>query len=723
MLDQTTYAQWTGAQLGEYRLTRLLSMSPLGPLFAADAVNSPSTFLVRVLSVPPAQTPDAMAAYQGYLERQAGHIITLRHPYILPLVNYGIYQGMPYFVWPYTSMRSLTTRLTQSGLLDVVTMGRYLDQIAAALEFAHQNATFHRNLSLDCIYLQLDGQIAVADFGVRRLYELLTPGGQTGFFAGSLEACAPEQLTGGQIGSYTDVYALGAITYRLLTGHSVFSGENFRALAEQHLRASPPSLTRMRAGLPAALDRVLAGALAKDPSQRIQHPGVFADAYHQVVAPDNTRRVPFEASAGAFGASMSPLPQSPQPPLSPQPQIPSQPSALRPGGGTPSGGYSGYSGVRTDVAPAPVRGDVSAPAAESRSFFARSGWFFLLVLVLVPLISAGVFFVLNNRPGAGGPGGTLLFVDTAATPDGSNDGLRLTARGLAAPPSGSQYEVWLVNQQTEQILALGKLSSGPDQTYQLVYAPNGASGKPGANILSEGDMIEITEERSNVAAPSGKVVLAVKFPPIAFVHIKHLLLTFNTTPAKTGLLVGVLRQTQLLNAQATALSRAAGSGQGVLVQCLAQSIIDISEGSQGEHYKQLGPTCAAVGVTDAGDGFGLLSVAKSSSGQKNSASGYIKNAADHASLAINTPDATDAIRQHASGVEATLAEVTRSVSTVNSAALTLLKTPTDTAAVARLLDASGQAYHGSGDATAGGALSAYQQGQQMATLALTPGAP
>ena len=721
MLDQTTYAQWTGALLGEYRLTRLLSMSPLGPLFVADSVNSLSTFLVRVLTVPPAQTSDAMAAYQGYLERQAGHIITLRHPYILPLVNYGLYQGMPYFVWPYTSMRSLTTRLTQSGVLDVVTMGRYLDQIAAALEFAHQNATFNRNLSLDCIYLQLDGQIAIADFGVRRLYELLTPGGQTGFFAGSLEACAPEQLTGGQIGSYTDVYALGAITYRLLTGHSVFSGENFRALAEQHLRASPPSLARMRAGLPIALDRVLAGALAKDPAQRLQHPGAFADAYHQIVAPDNTRRVPFDAPGGAFGASMSAIPQLPQS------QGPSQPSALRPGGGTPSGGYSGYSGYpaysggRADVVSAPVRGSVATATPESRSFFARSGWFFLLALVLIPLISAGAFFVLNNRPGAGGPSGTLLFVDTATTPDGSNDGLRLTARGLAAPASGSQYEVWLVNQQTEQILALGKLTSGPDQTYQLVYAPNGVSGKPGANILSEGDMVEITEEQSNVAAPSGKVLLAVKFPPVAFVHIKHLLLTFNTTPGKIGLLVGVLRQTQLLNAQATALSQAVGSGQGVLVQCLAQSIIDISEGSQGAHYKQLGPACAAVGVTDAGDGFGLLSAAKPTYGQKNAASGYIKNAADHASLAINTPDVTDAIRQHASGVESTLAEVTKSVSAANSAALTLLKTPTDTAAVAKLLDVSGQAYHGSGNGTAGGARSAYQQGQQMATLELIPG--
>ncbi len=174
MIEQTSYAQWVGSTIGEYRLTRLLGTSPMGPLFAADSMNSASAFLIRVLTVPPAQGADMMYSYQAYLERQAGHIITLRHPYMLPLISYGIHQGLPYFVWPYTSMRSLTTRLTQSGVLDVVTAGRYIDQIATVLEYAHQQTTFHRNLSLDCIYLQMDGQIVVADFGVRRLYELLT---------------------------------------------------------------------------------------------------------------------------------------------------------------------------------------------------------------------------------------------------------------------------------------------------------------------------------------------------------------------------------------------------------------------------------------------------------------------------------------------------------------------------------------------------------------------
>ncbi|MGE5335157.1 MAG: serine/threonine protein kinase [Nitrososphaerota archaeon] len=715
MLEQTSYAQWTGSALGEYRLTRLLSTSPLGPLFTADSVTTGAAFLVRVLNVPPAQTPEAMRTYQTYLERQAGHLVSLRHPYMLPLVNYGTHQGLPYLVWPYTTMRSLTTRLSQSGVLDVVTAGRYLDQIAATLEYAHQNATIHRNLSLDCIYLQLDGQIAVADFGVRRLYELLAPGGQTGFFAGSVEACAPEQLMGGPIGPATDVYALGAVTYRMLTGQPVFSGENFRALAEQHLHAPPPSISRTRVGFPVALDRVLAGALAKDATQRIQHPGAFADAYHQVIAPTNSRRVPFDAP-GSGGVANTAGPRLSQPP---------QVAAQRANGASP---MVGHPGVPMSYPSASDEPTTLTSAQGWRHFFARGWWFFLLVLVLVPLVSAGIFFLANNRQTmAGAPGGTLVFMDSSSPPDGGTDGLRLTVSGLAAPPSGSQYQVWLVNRETEQITALGKLAAGTGNgTYHLVYSSPAAKGKAAANILAQGDMVEVTEEQSNVVAPAGHVVLAVTFPKEAFVHIGHLLVSFPATPGKIGLLVGALRQTKLLDAQARALDQAAGSGQTALVQCLAQSIVDISEGKAGAHYKPLDPTCVSAGVTETGDGYGLLNPAKAPSGDPYSAesggSGYIKNAADHASLATAAVDATEALRQHASKVQIALAGVTKSVTTVDGTALTLLKTPTDASAVATLVAASGAAYQGTGSANDSSAVAAYLEAQQMATLSLTPSA-
>lgn len=191
---QTSYVRWLGATIGDYRLETLLGQSVLGPLFAAQHTPTQAPALVRVLDVPPAQSVAEAAAYEATIERQAGHIATLRHPYILPLIGYGMAprQGQPYLVWASPTMRSLTMRLAQSGPVDVVTVGRYLDQIAAALEYAHEHATIHRNLSTDCIYLQLDGQLVVADFGVRRLFELLSATSQPGrvprFYAASRRA-------------------------------------------------------------------------------------------------------------------------------------------------------------------------------------------------------------------------------------------------------------------------------------------------------------------------------------------------------------------------------------------------------------------------------------------------------------------------------------------------------------------------------------------------------
>jgi serine/threonine protein kinase len=98
-------------------------------------------------------------------------------------------------------MRSLHTRLAKSGRLDIFTTGRYLDQISTTLEYAHQNAMIHGNLSVDGIYIRLDGQLVVSDFGVRDLL----PMESVGMLNAWSGAWTPEQLLGKPVGTYTDV--------------------------------------------------------------------------------------------------------------------------------------------------------------------------------------------------------------------------------------------------------------------------------------------------------------------------------------------------------------------------------------------------------------------------------------------------------------------------------------------------------------------------------------
>jgi serine/threonine protein kinase/uncharacterized membrane protein len=300
---QYSFDALTGITLGSYRLERLIGYSQKGPVFLARPGPGPTTYLVRFLTEP---TDQRIRRSNDYLERfhyLASQIAALQHPALLPLLDYGIYQGIPYLVSPNLALRSLRRRLANNVLINTFTIGRYLDQIAAALDYAHEHGVFHGNLTLDSLFVRLNGQLIVADMGMRGLLELIAPGNS---LAQSSKESAPEQFLGRPAGPYTDVYALGAILYQLLTGSPVFVGTTADEIADQHLFAAVPPLSQRRTDLPAGLDSILARALAKDPKQRYQQAGALATAYHRVMDPNDRNSVP-------FGIISSPTVQAQQP--------------------------------------------------------------------------------------------------------------------------------------------------------------------------------------------------------------------------------------------------------------------------------------------------------------------------------------------------------------------------------------------------------------------------
>lgn len=345
----------------------------------------------------------------------------------------------------------------------------------------------------------------------------------------------------------------------------------------------------------------------------------------------------------------------------------------------------------------------------------------LLVLsIVVLLLFAGgtvLAFVLvkndqtTNNVAANASGQVLFFDGTNGT--SNTDALRITVNGLGSPPAGSHYAAWLVDEVGEQSTALGTLTSN-GSVFSLNFAGNGSNGKAGTNLLGVGNVVEITLEQGNVQLPTGKVLLSAAFPPKAFIHIKHLLFSFPTTPGKIGLLVGLLDQTRLLNAQALALQSLVGNGNTFAIGCIAQSIIDISEGQQGAHYRPLPLVCGASIPT--GDGFGILGT-----------NSYASTAAAHASLAATQSDSTPIIIQHAREVELAATNITGWVTTIDQDALKLLANPSNSTSVQEIVALADHAYHGVDsngngqvDPIAGeeGAATAYLRGQLMATLTL-----
>ncbi len=313
--------------------------------------------------------------------------------------------------------------------------------------------------------------------------------------------------------------------------------------------------------------------------------------------------------------------------------------------------------------------------------------------------------------------GQVKFFDSQASVTGNTDALSITASGLSDLPSGYQYNAWLIDTVNQQILSLGALSKN-GKSFTLTF------NQPDKNLLGQGNEVEITQEQQGQPSePSGNLILSAKFPPQAFVHIRHLLTKFPTTPGQIGLLVGLLNETQELNAQAAILQNSLGNGEEHVRQCLAQSIIDIIEGTNGAGYSALSSWCMAQNITQAGDGFGLLDAGVSATSH-----GYLAMAAQHAALAANQPDSTDLIRNRARNVEVSIANIKALLEEIKGDAIQLLSNPSDTSQVAEIISRSDHAYHGFDQNGNGiiepilgeaGAITAYTQGQLMATLTLS----
>jgi len=363
----------------------------------------------------------------------------------------------------------------------------------------------------------------------------------------------------------------------------------------------------------------------------------------------------------------------------------------------------------------------SPPPARKRNTW-RIAFIVVMVLLIIGVGTAGAIALLNknssttnnssaNTPLAANANGTVSFSDSQ-NGSGHSNVVTINVRGLATPPNGSQYIAWIVDTQSERATGLGTLIQNKDGTYTAKSTDN-------HNVLSLGNRVIVTLEQAAASVPTGQVVLSASFPPKAFVHIKHLLVSFPDTPGKIGLLVGLVDQAQKLSSASQLLQSVSASQNSFAIQCAAQSIIDIAEGTNGAHYQQLANQCASANIAEVGDGYGLLG-----------SGGYITNGKAHASLAATQSDTTTTIRVHAGHVAICLQNMNGWISTIDHDAQDLLHNPIDPTKVQEIVALANHAYNGfdaNGDGTIdpipgeGGAVTAYFHGQLMATLVLASG--
>jgi serine/threonine-protein kinase len=219
----------------------------------------------------------------------------LSHPHILPLYDSGEADGLLFFVMPYVEGESLRQRLEREGRLPVATAVQLAAEVAAALDYAHQQGIVHRDIKPENILLHT-GQAVVSDFGIARAIDAAAGDGPsrtaltgTGVIIGTPLYMSPEQVVGDPIDGRTDVYALGCVLFEMLAGAPPFAGPSAQAILARHTVDPIPSVRKGRSEVPVAIERTVAKALAKAPEDRFASAAAFRDALTGTTPPPRGR--------------------------------------------------------------------------------------------------------------------------------------------------------------------------------------------------------------------------------------------------------------------------------------------------------------------------------------------------------------------------------------------------------------------------------------------------
>jgi len=234
--------------------------------------------------------------------REIGIAARLSHPHIVPLIDSGEAGGLLYYVQPHVPGGSLRDRLARERRLPVKEVLRIAHEVGAGLDFAHRNGFVHRDVKPENI-LFADGHAVLADFGVARA--CYVPGAlpvtdvvtDAGLAVGTPDYMSPEQASGEMnLGNPSDVYSLACVVYEMLAGAPPLVGAGARATMAKHVTEVPRPVRALRPEVPAAVERALAKALAKDPLERYASVAEFTDALQAEgptgpMAPATTRSI------------------------------------------------------------------------------------------------------------------------------------------------------------------------------------------------------------------------------------------------------------------------------------------------------------------------------------------------------------------------------------------------------------------------------------------------
>ena len=261
-----------GTVLGTCTLQQVIGQGGMGAVYLAQQSRPRRQVAVKVLLPLTPLPPNQLAAFLERFRRETDAAASLEYPNIIPVYEYGEYNGLAYLVMPYISGGTLRDVMEGEGALPLSKVVSYLEQLAGALDFAHERGVIHRDIKPANILLTPEGRILLTDFGLVKIsadgQEVLRRLTGPGAPVGTPDYMSPEQVLGDQVDGRADLYSLGVILYQMVTGVTPFQADTPMQIAAQHLQIPPNPPRILRPDLPIAAEQVMMRALEKRPSDR-----------------------------------------------------------------------------------------------------------------------------------------------------------------------------------------------------------------------------------------------------------------------------------------------------------------------------------------------------------------------------------------------------------------------------------------------------------------------
>jgi len=271
-----------GALLAGYRLEAQVGKGGMAVVFRARDERLDRLVALKILA--PELTEDQAFRRRFIAESRAA--AAADDPHILPVYEAGEADGVLFIAMRFVRGGDLRRVLEREGALPPARAAAFISPVASALDAAHGAGLVHRdvkpaNILVDARPNRPD-HVYLSDFGVSKRATASVKTG-TGLYLGTPDYSAPEQIQGRAVDGRADQYALGCVAYQLLTGQVPFERDQGMAVLLAHLSEPPPSLGARLPGLPAAVDGVLARAMAKIPEKRYGSCEDFADALREAL--------------------------------------------------------------------------------------------------------------------------------------------------------------------------------------------------------------------------------------------------------------------------------------------------------------------------------------------------------------------------------------------------------------------------------------------------------